>query len=181
MRVLTVCQPYAHAIIHMGKDVENRRWFTGYRGPLAIHAGKSRSWFGVGEFWPAGPREPTPQECVFGAIIGLVDLVGCVDVHACPPGPWREGPACWLLENPRPLQGPLLMTGQRGLWEVRDIPLDPQPPEGARLHLLVNYEPAHLNHAMDAGRGKQTQFYSCPLGTPRGLRRRKDGLWVWEV
>lgn len=41
MRVLTVRQPWAWAIIHGGKDVENRtRNLAGdYRGPVAIHAG----------------------------------------------------------------------------------------------------------------------------------------------
>ena len=43
MRVLTVRQPWAWAIIHGGKDVENRsRNIAGsYRGPVAIHAGLS--------------------------------------------------------------------------------------------------------------------------------------------
>ena len=41
MRVLTVRQPWAWALIHGGKDVENRvRNIAGdYRGPVAIHAG----------------------------------------------------------------------------------------------------------------------------------------------
>ena len=41
LRVLTVRQPWAWAIIHGGKDVENRtRNIAGaYRGPVAIHAG----------------------------------------------------------------------------------------------------------------------------------------------
>ena len=41
MRVLTVKQPWAWAIIYGGKDVENRvRNIAGdYRGPVAIHAG----------------------------------------------------------------------------------------------------------------------------------------------
>jgi hypothetical protein len=39
MRALTVQQPWAWAIVHGGKDVENRTQAWGYRGPLAIHAG----------------------------------------------------------------------------------------------------------------------------------------------
>ena len=40
MRALTVRQPWAWAIIHGGKDVENRvRSLGPYRGPVAIHAG----------------------------------------------------------------------------------------------------------------------------------------------
>ena len=40
MRILTVRQPWAYAIVHLGKDVENRvRNIAGdYRGPVAIHA-----------------------------------------------------------------------------------------------------------------------------------------------
>ena len=45
MRILTVRQPWAWAIIHGGKDVENRvRNIAGdYRGPVAIHAGVSHA------------------------------------------------------------------------------------------------------------------------------------------
>jgi len=41
LRCLTVRQPWAWAIIHGGKDVENRtrNIAGGYRGPVAIHAG----------------------------------------------------------------------------------------------------------------------------------------------
>lgn len=40
MRVLTVKQPWAWALVHGGKDIENRVTSLGeYRGPVAIHAG----------------------------------------------------------------------------------------------------------------------------------------------
>jgi hypothetical protein len=42
-KVLTVCQPYAEMIACGHKPVENRVWWTFYRGPLLIHAGKSRA------------------------------------------------------------------------------------------------------------------------------------------
>jgi hypothetical protein len=38
VKVLTIRQPWAHAILHLGKDVENRSWRTRYRGLLLIHA-----------------------------------------------------------------------------------------------------------------------------------------------
>ena len=44
MKALTICQPYPHLIMLGEKPVENRTWATSYRGPLAIHAGKSRQW-----------------------------------------------------------------------------------------------------------------------------------------
>ena len=42
MKVLSVRQPWAWAIIHGGKDVENRNWYTSFRGTLAIHAERFR-------------------------------------------------------------------------------------------------------------------------------------------
>jgi hypothetical protein len=38
MRALTVKQPWAWAILHAGKDIENRGWRTHYKGPLVIHS-----------------------------------------------------------------------------------------------------------------------------------------------
>jgi hypothetical protein len=90
MRILTVRQPWAHAIIHLGKGVENRvRNIAGeYRGPVAIHAGLT--------FDPAGLTSRTLRDAWVahggdeghggwgnrhrGMIIGVVDLV---DVHLC--------------------------------------------------------------------------------------------------
>jgi hypothetical protein len=102
MESLTVRQPWAWAILHGGKNIENRtRNIAGsYRGPVAIHAGKAldvaafssplitpvgavSSWrasYPDGEArlsWPtAGGR--VGVRLILGAIIGVVDLV---DVH----------------------------------------------------------------------------------------------------
>jgi hypothetical protein len=38
-KAITVTQPYASSIVYGGKDIENRSWYTHYRGPVAIHAG----------------------------------------------------------------------------------------------------------------------------------------------
>lgn len=96
MRGMTVRQPWASAIVRMGKGVENRsRNIAGsYRGPVAIHAGLaptgrrgSRVAFpGVGEV----ERDQSglllrswllswPYRLPVGVIIGVVDLV---DVHS---------------------------------------------------------------------------------------------------
>src|SRR5690606_17578579 len=40
-RALSVRQPWAEAIIGHGKTIENRRWDTGWRGSLLIHAAKA--------------------------------------------------------------------------------------------------------------------------------------------
>jgi hypothetical protein len=38
MRALTIKQPWVHAILHEGKDIENRSWQRDFRGWLALHA-----------------------------------------------------------------------------------------------------------------------------------------------
>ncbi|MGW2426066.1 ASCH domain-containing protein [Streptomyces sp. NPDC001709] len=41
IRALTIRQPYAAAVAHADKRIENRTWPTSYRGTLLIHAGKT--------------------------------------------------------------------------------------------------------------------------------------------
>lgn len=42
MKALSIRQPWAHAILHLGKRVENRDWAgCAYRGPILLHASKS--------------------------------------------------------------------------------------------------------------------------------------------
>ena len=84
MKVITVRQPWAYAIIHMGKDIENRTWNTGYRGPLLIHAASTmrrseydcftrfiRSEFRRKQILP-------PTRLPMGGIVGMVELVDVV-------------------------------------------------------------------------------------------------------
>jgi hypothetical protein len=145
MRILTVRQPWAWAIIHGGKDVENRsRNIAGsYRGPVAIHAaigataqltegderlllerdigGKVGAWMG---------GEPIEG----GVILGVVNLWA---VHkdrdggnCCPHRPvggpggsrWAERDVWHLcLNDPRPLRMPIPYKGALGL---RELPAD---------------------------------------------------------
>lgn len=146
MRVLTVRQPWAWAIIHGGKNVENRtRNIAGdYRGPVAIHAGLSSDGFDalltvdrlIRETRPEFHREHVGKigraALERGSIIGVVDLV---DVHWAPLGdsaagePWGED-ECWHLvfANPRAIKTPISFRGGLGLrWldpEVRAMVAD---------------------------------------------------------
>lgn len=134
MRILTVRQPAAWAIIHAGKDVENRTRSLGpYRGPVAIVAGREI----LDEdhpFWEhplyraAVSRETAwvrDRLDVRGAIIGVVDLVDihrplwddtCDGERVC--SPWAEtyGRTHHLvLTNPRALDQPIAWRGALGL------------------------------------------------------------------
>lgn len=130
MRILTVRQPWAWAIIHGGKDVENRvRNIAGsYRGPIAIHSAATTVAAFDGrhaDLWPFDM-----QKHVFGAIIGVIELV---DVHHDDgPGPYDDPNGCcastwhedgqWhlVLANPRPLAEPIPYRGGRGLRRLND-------------------------------------------------------------
>jgi activating signal cointegrator 1 len=120
MKALSICQPYPHLILTGEKRVENRTWRTDYRGPLLLHAGKSREWL---QGYPA-------QGLVFGAVVGIVDLVDCLHIDRIDSGdcddayPWIQdhahvsGPWCWIVERPRRLRHPLPWRGQLGLFEL---------------------------------------------------------------
>ena len=40
MKALSILQPWAWLIVTGHKDIENRSWFTPYRGRFLVHAGK---------------------------------------------------------------------------------------------------------------------------------------------
>lgn len=122
MKALTVCQPYAHFIClpeshPEHKPIENRTWATSYHGPLLIHAGKSRDWLDVGD-------EQKYPGMAFGAVVALVDLIGCVPFEKLPDRyrghKHANGPFCWLLANVRRLEQPVDCMGSQGLWVPDD-------------------------------------------------------------
>lgn len=114
MFALTVRQPWAHAIIHCWKDIENRTWSTDYRGPLAIHAGKVYD--EEGRLFMQRQNLHVPDDLISGAIIGVVDLVDCT--HTVSDSPWAEpGVWHWRLANPHAVR-PIYLRGQQGLFTV---------------------------------------------------------------
>lgn len=137
--ILTVRQPWAWAIIHAGKDVENRTWSTGYRGDLLIHAGKRRpseqDLQDFGNFvldrrllenldheGPLTLKMLRDEICVYGAIIGKVRLWGCKRQSK---SSWGVGPWHWLLSDPEALPTPFYMPGKLGLWRANEAEVSP--------------------------------------------------------
>lgn len=145
MRILTVRQPWAWAIIHGGKDVENRvrNIAGGYRGPVAIHVAgayaesvRGDAVFDAMDAWhdhPDADCNAHPWKANVGKIIGVVDLVS---VHhpdvgwGCPASPGDLLPMCsaWsephafhlVLANPRLLPEPIPYRGALGLRTLDD-------------------------------------------------------------
>lgn len=116
MRCLTVRNPWAWAIIHAGKSVENRQRRTAHRGPLLIHAGLKVEPLDV---YPSGLIVPADARTGPGTIIGVVAVVDCVPLAEMNGNPWASGPWCWILANPRPLT-PIPWVGMPGLFDVPD-------------------------------------------------------------
>ena len=114
VRVLTVRQPWAWAIIQGGKDVEKRSWPTRHRGPLLIHAGSAFEHDGYETVERLATRPPpAAKEFVHGAIIGVVELVDCVqdsDSEWAVPGQWH-----WCLGGPQTVEA-VPCPGKLGLW-----------------------------------------------------------------
>lgn len=114
MKAITICQPFAELIARGEKLVENRKWRTNYRGPLAIHAGLSTKWLGV---WPAISRDEA-RELPRGFIVATCEVVGCLPLEEVPAEyyPHAFGPFCWILQNVQRLAAPIPCKGKLSLW-----------------------------------------------------------------
>lgn len=111
VKVLTIANPGAHAIFHRGKNVENRKSPFNFRGIVAIYASKTRRSF---DGFP-GPKID-PDECVYGQIIGFVEIADCItekDVTS-KTKKWFTGPYGLVLRNPILLKKPIPVSGPKG-------------------------------------------------------------------
>lgn len=121
---LSVRQPWAWAIIHAGKDVENRDWRKPnpgltFRGRVAIHAssGMTRDEYDAALPEDAPPLPPA-HLLVRGAIIGIVQVVDIIR----DPGrkfissPWYYGPVGLLLAHPVAID-PIPCAGALGFFD----------------------------------------------------------------
>lgn len=124
MIALTVCQPWAWAIVSGPKDVENRSWPTRHRGRLLIHAGTSPAWATDEAFALLRPHGcPGAPLLVRGHIVGVCDVIECVSLnmvarfwpHAID---FASGPHCWCLANRRAFRNPVPCAGRQRLWAV---------------------------------------------------------------
>lgn len=113
---LSIQQPWAWMIVSGHKDVENRTWRRNFRGPVLIHAGKKHDVGAVppnGLNWPQPAMLEMPEE--FGGIIGVAEVVDCVDHHR---SPWFVGPYAFVLKNARRL--PFMpMRGMLGFFPAK--------------------------------------------------------------
>ncbi|MFD9070575.1 ASCH domain-containing protein [Streptomyces lasiicapitis] len=112
MKALTIKQPWAGAIAHQTKRVENRSWklpakHEGTR--ILIHAGAERDRYAVvyGEHFD-----------VYSAVVAIATITGCHysdDGRCC--GPWGDEVAYhWTLTDVVALPEPVPAKGRLGIW-----------------------------------------------------------------
>lgn len=123
---LSVRQPWAWAIIHAGKDVENRDWRKPnpglkFRGRVALHASSGMTQDEYDAIMPrSAPPIPPPHLLVRGAIIGHVEVVDVIR----DPGrhtinsEWFFGPVGLMLRDPVAIE-PIPCAGALGFFAWR--------------------------------------------------------------
>jgi hypothetical protein len=95
MFALSLKQPWAALLAHGLKTVEVRRWPTGRRERILIHAARVPDERAAA--WARVPPEVLPAAQLLGGIVGAGDLAGCVAYH---------GPGPFAADQPRHLNEP---------------------------------------------------------------------------
>jgi hypothetical protein len=122
-KVLTVRQPHAHLLIHGSpnagiKDVENRAKLTRYRGTLLIQASAKVDQAAYASYIAEGIKLPPAEQLVTGAIIGSVEVTGCVSDSR---SRWAEsGYQHWLTAAPRAADPVIPSKGQLSMYPAPD-------------------------------------------------------------
>jgi hypothetical protein len=121
-RAIAIRQPFAWAVIHAGKDVENRsapgQFKSAVGQRILVHASKAMTADeyerGAKFMASIGVQCPAPDELQFGGIVGSVLVVDIVSRHR---SPWFHGPFALVLADPKPVRF-RPARGQVGLFSV---------------------------------------------------------------
>ncbi len=124
-------QPWASLVVMGLKTIETRSWATGYRGPLFIHASKSKAGKSILPLLQMQDAVPDFSQLPFGVIIGevmLTDIIACEQMTSTQEH-WEaktleerafgsySGKYCWLFQKAVLFDEPIPATGRLGLWE----------------------------------------------------------------
>ena len=100
---LSIQQPWAWAILHAGKDYENRTWKNDFTGIFLIHTGKKIDDDGYEDIVEIMEKKkifdhvgPLPT----GGIVGIAEITGVTDNST---SDWFFGPYGYKIENPMEL------------------------------------------------------------------------------
>ena len=124
MKALTLYNPWAWAMGRF-KWNETRSWATSYRGPLAIHAGKTLDREYLAEAIEEGYLSPKTT-IVTGAIVAVGILADCRSTTGAIVNPderfwgnYDDGRFMWMLKDLRTVT-PIPCAGHQGLWDLPD-------------------------------------------------------------
>lgn len=142
MKAITIKQPWATLIAIGAKQFETRSWKTKYRGPIAIHAGKTIDWDAVQDDYisralGSDRLDFTKDNLPTGSVIAIADLVDCHQVlrsgypyHNIAEtsdlmisgseiryGDYSVGRYAWELDALLKLDTPIPAKGKLSLWE----------------------------------------------------------------
>lgn len=123
MPALSVRAPWWWAILHAGKDIENRDWSTRFRGRTLLHAGKwwkqedvELDWMDVEDMASESViLDPVwyAMRAAGGCIVGSVEIVDCVTASS---SPWFVGKYGFALRNPIAFERPIPCKGALGFF-----------------------------------------------------------------
>ncbi len=117
-KALSFKQPWAWLMCKGFKDIENRNWQTKFTGRIHVHASKSQSDM-TKEILAFMLRNLTNKQAAdfmlaysqleFGALIGELNITGCVDKHL---SPWFFGKYGFTVSEPILYDEPISCRGQ---------------------------------------------------------------------
>jgi hypothetical protein len=130
MKAISIRQPWAWAILHAGKDIENRDRRWNLRGRIVVHASATMTRAemaaidDIASF--TGLKVPIVADFraggLLGALIGTVEIIDCVREY---PSRWLFGPFGLVLREPRSFKTPIPYKGALGVMDVPDGILPP--------------------------------------------------------
>ena len=126
MKALSIRQPWAWLIVHGHKDIENRTWFSGYSGPLLIHAGKGMTLLEYTECqrFVRGIKPdlelPLYRSIFRGGFVGLANMTTCLQRSD---SPWFVGPYGFRITMPLPID----FCPAKGALGFFDVDVQPEP------------------------------------------------------
>jgi activating signal cointegrator 1 len=142
MKAITLHQPWAYFIMVGLKEVETRSWYTPYRGPLAIHAGKHHDSDGHELYLHQYGQSANFSALPFGVVIARCHLVACIPTHYVAEaalkmkepftpkhgwpterlyGNYAAGRWAWILRGVQPVYPPIASRGFQKLWNCREM------------------------------------------------------------
>ena len=140
-RAISIRAPWWWAILHAGKDIENRDWPTKFRGRVYIHASK---WWNlndvtddaafVSDLYRRAGGEPCDTGLTYrqmrdfgGHLVGTAEIVDCVERSD---SPWFFGKHGFVLRNPIALETPIPCKGALGFFRPEAAALRAHGGEG---------------------------------------------------